>query len=302
MIISKKSKRIIFRQIASFSFYFSLTLFGVMILYIFYEGFLALKTIPISEFLYSDSGTIEWKPTSSPPRYSMIPLLWGSFLTTFLAILISIFWGLILAVYLSDFCPKKTKKYYVFFLENIGGIPTVVLGFFVFAIGADFLAAAVQSPNRFNAFVASLTISIIITPIFSLMLYKAFNSIDMDLKEMAYSLGASKLKTLTMVVIPHSVSSIKSAFFISLARALGETMIPLMIAGNAASVDFNIFAPTRTIPAAIAAEMGEAPRNSEHFHALFLIALVLIIIEIIFFSISKISIKKNVKERNFNYV
>jgi len=299
MIVKKTIKEKILDLSVVFSFMFSTSLFVLMFIYIIYEALAALKFANLLNFIFAYDYSFEWKPNSVPPKYSFIPLLWGTFITSLISATLACIFGFIIAIYIYEYSNVTLKKYFEIFLETVGGIPAVLLGFFAIAVGLDFISDAISLENRYNAFIASIYMSIPLTPFFSLAIHRSFNSIDYSLKEMAYALGATRLQTLFKVIIPEAASSIKSSLYVVFARALGETMIPLMIAGNASSLSLNLFAPTRTVAAAIAAEMGEAPRNSDHFHALFLLAFVLIFLQILFFAIFKFVFKKINDEKKY---
>lgn len=279
----------------------------LIFVFLFKEGFKALEHIGLLDFLYLDRtdahGNIEralqWYPTSEEPRYSLIPMLIGTFLTAFPATIISTLLGVGAGIYLSEVANPKFKEFLKPMIELFAGIPTVVLGFIMLVVGASFFNDLLNPANRLNAFVAAIGLSFVIIPIIASLTEDALHSIPNELRMASYGLGATKWQTTSKVILPAAFSGISASILLGFGRAIGETMIVLMCAGNAANVTANIFLSVRTMTATIAAEMGEVSQGSDHYYSLFFIGIVLFTITFILNLIAEIIINKMRKKNTF---
>lgn len=279
---------------------------SILIILIFYfllkEAVHSFEFIDLHEFVYttkttteSSTKSFEWYPTSEAPRYSLIPLLMGTLLTAIPAVIISTFFGIIVGIYMSEIAGGKTREILKPLIEMFSGIPTVVLGFFMLAIGATILQDILSPTNRLNAFVASLGLSCIIIPMIASLTEDAIRSIPNEIRMASYALGANKWQTIRKVIVPTAINGISAAIILGFGRAIGETMIVLMASGNAAVVTTDIFSSVRTITATIAAEMGEVSQNSAHYYALFFIGMFLfsitfvlnLIVDLVFYKLKR---------------
>ena len=184
-------------------------------------------------------------------------------------------------------------------IELFAGIPTVVLGFIMLVVGASFFNDLLNPANRLNAFVASIGLSFVIIPIIASLTEDALHSIPNDLRMASYGLGATKWQTISKVILPAAFSGVSASIILGFGRAIGETMIVLMCAGNAANLTTNIFLSVRTMTATIAAEMGEVSQGSDHYYALFFIGIVLFTITFFLNLIAEIIINKMRKKNTF---
>ena len=216
-----------------------------------------------------------WQSVSEVPKYSIIPLVCGSFLVAFPATLISAVLGIGCAVYLSEIAHHKVRETLKPTLELLAGIPSVVIGFVMMAFIATFVQDLFHTKFRLNAFVGSLGVALAVLPIMITISEDAMRAVPKDLRDASYALGASKWQTIFGTILPAAVSGISAAVILGFGRALGETMIVLMATGNAALVTGNIFSSVRTMTANIAAELGSVAQGSEHYYALFLVGAVL---------------------------
>jgi len=279
----------------------------LIFIFLFKEGFRALDHIGLLDFLYLDradtSGSVErvfqWYPTSEEPRYSLIPLLLGTFLTAFPATIISTLLGVGAGIYLSEVANPKLKEFLKPMIELFAGIPTVVLGFVMLVVGASFFNDLLNPSNRLNAFVAAIGLSFVIIPIIASLTEDALHSIPNDLRMASYGLGATKWQTISKVILPAAFSGVSASIILGFGRAIGETMIVLMCAGNAANITTDIFLSVRTMTATIAAEMGEVSQGSDHYYSLFFIGIVLFTITFILNLIAEIIINKMRKKNTF---
>ncbi len=279
----------------------------LIFIFLFKEGFRALEHIGLLDFLYTTrigaDGTTEtvfqWYPTSEEPRYSLIPLILGTLLTAIPATILSTIFGVAAGIYLSEVANPKWKEFLKPLIELFAGIPTVVIGFIMLVIGASFFNDLLHPANRLNAFVASIGLSFVIIPVIASLTEDALHSIPNDLRMASYGLGATKWQTISKVILPAAFSGVSASVILGFGRAIGETMIVLMAAGNAANITSNIFLSVRTMTATIAAEMGEVSQGSDHYYSLFFIGIVLFTITFFLNLIAEIIISRMRKKNTF---
>ncbi|MDR1682838.1 MAG: phosphate ABC transporter permease subunit PstC [Candidatus Symbiothrix sp.] len=239
-----------------------------------------LKTDNLS---FSDffQGT-EWLPTATPaPQFGLMPLLMGTLWVSLFAILIALPLGLGVAVYLSELAGKRMRQFLKPTIELLAGIPSVVYGFFGLVVLAPFVQNLLHLPVGETAFTGSLVLAIMALPTIITIAEDAMQNTPQAMREASLGLGANHWQTIYRVVIPYSASGISAAVVLGIGRAIGETMAVLMVTGNAAVIPHSLFEPVRTIPATIAAELGEAPAGGSHYQALFLLACILFVITMI---------------------
>jgi phosphate transport system permease protein len=279
----------------------------LIFIFLFKEGLRALDHISLLDFIFLDrvdaSGNVErvfhWYPTSEEPRYSLVPLILGTLLTAIPATIISTLLGVGAGIYLSEVANPRLKEFLKPMIELFAGIPTVVLGFVMLVIGATFFNDLLNPANRLNAFVAAIGLSFVIIPIIASLTEDALHSIPNDLRMASYGLGATKWQTISRVVLPAAFSGVSASIILGFGRAVGETMIILMCAGNAANITTDIFLSVRTMTATIAAEMGEVSQGSDHYYSLFFIGIVLFTITFFLNLIAEIVINKMRKKNTF---
>lgn len=218
---------------------------------------------------------IMWQTVSEEPKYSLIPLLCGSFLVSFPATMIAAVFGIGSAVYLSEIASARTREILKPSLELLAGVPSVVIGFFVLMVAASVIQDFFHLKFRLNAFVGAVGVAVATFPIIATLSEDALRAVPKELRQASYALGATRWQTITETVLPAAVSGVSASVILGFGRALGETMIVLMATGNAALVTGNIFSSVRTMTATIASELGEVTEGSEHYCALFLVGAVL---------------------------
>jgi phosphate transport system permease protein len=238
-----------------------------------------VPNITVSEFLNGR----EWYPTSVPvAQYGVLPLILGTLWVTFLAILIAIPIGLITAIYLAEIAGDRMRRFLKPVIELLAGIPSIVYGFFGLVVIVPFLQRLFNLPVGETALAGSLVLAIMALPTIITIAEDSIRSTPVSLKEASLALGASHWQSLSRVVIPYAKSGILAAFILGIGRAIGETMAVLLVTGNAAIMPSSILEPVRTIPATIAAELGESPFGGTHFKALFALGIILFIITFVF--------------------
>ncbi len=279
----------------------------LIFIFLFKEGILAIDNIGLSNFIYFDKlqpdGMVEqvyeWYPTSSQERYSLIPLIVGTLMTAIPSTVISTIFGIAAGVYLSEIASAKSRELLKPVIELFASIPTVVLGFLLLVVGATLFDDLFSPPNRLNAFIASLGLAFVIIPIIASMTEDALRSIPNDLRFASYGLGATKWQTISKVILPAAFSGVSASIILGFGRAIGETMIVLMAAGNAANITSNLFLSVRTMTATIAAEMGEVSQGSDHYYALFFIGIILFTITFFLNLLAEIIVNRMRKKNIF---
>ncbi|WP_102407901.1 phosphate ABC transporter permease subunit PstC [Parabacteroides bouchesdurhonensis] len=236
----------------------------------------------------------EWYPTSTPaPIFGLVPLLLGTLLVSIGAIVIALPFGLAVAIYLAEIANIKTRGLLKPIIELLAGIPSVVYGFFGLVVIVPLIQKVMNLPVGETAFAGSIVLAIMALPTIITVAEDAMRNTPQAMKEASLALGATQWQTIYKVIIPYSISGITSAIVLGIGRAIGETMAVLMVTGNAAIIPTSFFEPVRTIPATIAAELGEAPAGGAHYEALFLLGAVLFIITLVLnFSVEYISSKR----------
>lgn len=253
---------------------------------------LAQQNITPGEFF----GGTEWFPTATPsPLFGLVPLLLGTLLVSFGAIALSLPFGLAVAIYLAEIANHKTRNLLKPLIELLAGIPSVVYGFFGLVVIVPLIQKTFNLPVGETAFAGSVVLAIMALPTIITVAEDAMRTTPRAMKEASLALGATQWQTIYKVVIPYSTSGITSAVVLGIGRAIGETMAVLMVTGNAAIIPTTFFEPVRTIPATIAAELGEAPAGGAHYEALFLLGAVLFVITMLLsVTVEYISAKKKI--------
>ena len=224
-------------------------------------------------------GGREWMPTASPaPQLGVLPLILGTLWVSFFAILFALPLGLGVAVYLSELAGKQTRKLLKPTIELLAGIPSVVYGFFCLVVLVPIIQKSFDLPVGETGFSGSIVLAIMALPTIITVAEDAMRNTPRTMREASLALGATHWQTIYKVIIPYSASGISAAAMLGIGRAIGETMAVLMVTGNAAVIPHTLFEPIRTIPATIAAELGEAPAGGTHYQALFMLGCVLFMI------------------------
>ena len=248
-----------------------------MTIMIFILFFLARESLPLlREAALSDilAGK-EWYPTYEPPEFGMLPLVAGSVSVTVLSALMAIPLSLGVAVFLSEACPRLLREFFKPALEILGFLPSVVLGFIGMTVLAPWLQESLDLTTGLNLFNASFLMGIMIVPIVASIAEDSLAAVPNDLRDASYAMGATRWETTTRVVFPAALPGILEACLLGIMRAVGETMVVLMAAGGAAVIPESVFDAVRPLTSTIAAEMGETPVGSGHYHALFFAGLLL---------------------------
>lgn len=250
---------------------FSVAVMALIVLFLFNEGLGIFKTYSLSKFLFGQY----WYPTDEPADFGIGPLILGSLAVTALSSAIAVPLGVGAALYLAEVAGRRTREIVKPAVELLASLPSVVLGFVGMVVLAPLLQEWLDIPSGLNVLNASLMLAIMAIPTITSISEDALHSVPRDLVEASLALGATRLETLTRVLVPGAISGMGTGVILGMSRAMGETMVVLMVAGGAAQIPTSIFDSVRPLPATIAAEMGETPVGSEHYYALFAMGMVL---------------------------
>lgn len=224
-------------------------------------------------------GGKEWFPTAEPVvQLGVLPLILGTLMVSIFAILFALPIGLATAIYLAEVADERVRKVLKPVIELLAGIPSVVYGFFGLIVIVPMIHDVFQLPVGETALAGSIVLAIMALPTIITVSEDAIRNTPRAMKEASLALGANRWQTIHRVVIPYSISGISAAAILGIGRAIGETMAVLMVTGNAAVMPHSLLQPVRTIPATIAAELGEAPQGGVHYKALFALGCILFLL------------------------
>ncbi len=277
MSVNKFKEKLVEWGFAVVAFASLVFLVGIVIV-LFKEGLPILTKIRFFDFIFGKF----WYPTYDPAEFGILPLILGSFVVSVGAMFICVPLGIGSALYLNEIASQQQKTILKPLVEILASVPSIVYGFFAMAVLSPFLQNLLHLPIGLCAFTASLVLGIMATPTVCSIAEDALSYVPRSFREASFAVGATRWQTLIKVVIPAAGSGISTAIILGMSRAIGETMTVLMAAGGAAMIPRSFFEPVRPMTAAIAAEMGEAPVGSDHYSALFAIALILFLITFIF--------------------
>lgn len=255
------------------------TTIGIVSVLIF-EAALFFQEVSIFEFL---TGT-RWTPLFASQHFGVLPLVTGTLLTSIGAMLVALPLGLLSAIYLSEYAPDRVRRALKPLLEVLAGIPTVVYGYFALLFVTPILRALADrisfiEISVFNGLSAAIVMGIMILPMVSSLSEDAMRAVPRSLREGAYALGSTKLEVATQVVIPAALSGIVAAFILATSRAIGETMIVTVAAGQNPNFTFNPFVPIETMTAYIVqVSLGDTPTGTLSFKTIFAVGLSLFVL------------------------
>ncbi|MCX7914151.1 MAG: phosphate ABC transporter permease subunit PstC [Thermodesulfovibrionales bacterium] len=257
-----------------------------------YETFGFFKEISIVEFL---TGTV-WTPLFEPPKFGILPLVTGTLLTTFIALLVALPLGLMSAVYLSEYAPHRLRETVKPILELLAAVPTVVYGYFALLFLTPILQKFLTELSGFNALSPGIIIGIMIIPYVSSVSEDAMRAVPMHIREGSYAMGATKFQTAFKVIIPSAFSGIAAAFLIGISRAVGETMVVAIAAGMMPNFTINPYEPVQTLTAYIVqVSLGDVPHGSIEYKTIFAAGMVLFMMTLIF-NIIGFWLRKKIRE------
>ncbi len=241
---------------------------------LFRETFSFFGEVPLTDFLL---GT-EWHPLFSPPAYGVLPLVTGTLMVTGIALLVAVPLGVGSAIYLSEYASKRTRKTIKPILEMLAGVPTVVFGFFALTLVTPFLRDIGIDVDVFNGLSGGLVVGILVVPTIASIAEDALSAVPSGLREASYGLGATKYQTSTKVIVPAALSGIVAGVVLGASRAIGETMVVLLAAGQRPNLTFDMREPVETMTAFIAATgKGDIPTGSLDYKTIFAVGALLFV-------------------------
>ncbi len=236
------------------------------------ETFAFFRDVPIVEFL---TGT-EWTPLFANQRFGVLPLLLGTALVSSIALAVAVPAGLMSAIYLSEYAPDLVRRVVKPALEILAGVPTVVYGYFALTFVTPLLQQWLPGLSGFNALSPGIVMGIMILPLVSSLSEDAMQAVPRGLREGAYALGATRMQTSVQVVLPAAFSGITAAVILAASRAVGETMIVAIAAGQQPRLTLNPFVPIETMTAYIVQiSLGDTPQGTLEYRTIFAVGMLL---------------------------
>ena len=243
------------------------------------ESWTFFQHVPLYDFL-TDT---QWTPLFDDAHYGIMVLLSGTITSSAVALLVAIPLGTIIAIYLSEFAPFAVREIAKPFLELLGGIPTIIYGYFALLFLTPMLQVLFPELPGFNLLSAGIVMGIMIIPYVASLLEDAMRAVPMALREGSYATGATRLQTSLRVVVPSAISGIASAYILGVSRAVGETMILAVAAGMQPNLTFNPTEPGATITSFIVqVALGDLPHGSIGYQTIFAAGLTLMLLTLAF--------------------
>ncbi|MSO49960.1 MAG: phosphate ABC transporter permease subunit PstC [Acidobacteria bacterium] len=237
-----------------------------------FETYEFFREVPIRGFLF---GTV-WTPLFYDAQFGVLPLVSGTILVSLIAMLVAMPTGLLSAIYLSEYAPSRVRRVVKPVLEVLAGVPTVVFGYFALLFVTPLLQRVFPDLALFNALSPGLVMGIMILPLVSSLSEDALHAVPNGLREGAYALGATKMQAALRVVVPAALSGISASFILAMSRAIGETMIVAIAAGQQPRLTANPMNSVETMTAYIVqVSMGDTPAGSIAFRTIFAVGMLL---------------------------
>lgn len=239
------------------------------------QSFTFFQEVSVWEFL-TDT---QWTPLFAKKHFGILPLLTGTILTTFIAIAVALPIGLTIAVYLNEYAPKKVTTVVKPLLEVLAAIPTVVYGFFALVVVTPFLQGIFPNLAGFNALSPGIVMGIMIIPFVSSLSEDALRAVPNSLREASYGIGSTRFQTAFKVLVPAAASGIIASVILAISRAIGETMIVAIAAGQHPRLTLNPMVPIETITTYIVqVSLGDVPHGSLEYKTIFAAGLMLFLL------------------------
>ncbi|BCS32913.1 phosphate transport system permease protein [Luteitalea sp. TBR-22] len=217
-----------------------------------------------------------WTPLFIDPQYGVLPLVAGTLLVTAIALLVAVPAGLVSALYLSEYAPGRVRRVAKPVLELLAGVPTVVYGYFALLFVTPMLRTVLPGMSGYNALAPGLVMGLMILPLVSSLCEDALSAVPRGLREAAFALGATRLQAAVGVVLPAAVSGVASAVVLAVSRAIGETMIVAIAAGQQPRLTANPLVPVETMTAFIVqVSLGDVPAGTREFRTIFAVGALL---------------------------
>jgi len=239
----------------------------------------------------------QWTPLFAEKHFGILPLLSGTLLTTLIAIIVALPIGLTTAIYLNEYAPKSFRGYIKPMLEILAAIPTVVYGYFALMVVTPFLQSLIPEMAGFNALSAGIVMGIMIIPLISSLSEDALFAVPKSLREASYGMGATRFQTSFKVLLPAASSGVIVSVILAISRAVGETMIVAIAAGQQPRLTFNPLVPIETITTFIVqVSMGDVAHGTIEYQTIFAAGITLFVFTFILNNVS-FWIKKKFQEK-----
>ncbi len=243
------------------------------------ESYVFFQHVSLWDFL-TDT---QWTPLFDDAHYGIMPLVAGTVVSSMVALMVALPLGTIIAIYLSEFAPFSVREIAKPFLELLGGVPTVVYGYFALLFVTPLLQIIFPELPGFSLLSAGLVMGIMIIPYVSSMTEDAMRAVPMHLREGSYAMGATRFQTAIRVVMPAAFSGIAAAYILGISRAIGETMVVAIAAGMQPNLTWNPMEPAATITAYIVqVSLGDLPHGSIGYQTIFAAGLTLLLMTLVF--------------------
>lgn len=243
------------------------------------ESFHFFQSVSIIDFL-TDT---QWTPLFDDAHFGIMVLISGTLVSSAVALLVAIPMGTIIAIYLSEFADSRVREISKPILELLGGIPTIVFGYFALLVVTPILQFIFPSLPGFSLLSAGLVMGIMIVPYIASLSEDAMRAVPMSMREGAYAMGSTKLYTAIHVVVPAAISGLAASYILAISRAVGETMILAVAAGMQPNLTWNPMEPAATITSYIVqVALGDLPHGSIGYQTIFAAGLTLLLITLIF--------------------
>ncbi|MGC8777238.1 MAG: phosphate ABC transporter permease subunit PstC [Candidatus Caldatribacteriaceae bacterium] len=250
------------------------TTLGIIFI-LFFESIGFFRKVSIIEFLTST----QWTPLFYEKHFGILPLLLGTVLITVIAILVAAPLGILTALFLSEYASPRLRRLVKPVLEILAGVPTVVYGYFALLFVTPLLRRFIPSLAGFNALSPGIVMGIMILPLVASLSEDAMQAVPQSLREGGYALGATKFEVASQIVLPAAFSGITASLVLAVSRAVGETMLVTIAAGQMPQFTFNPLVPIETMTAFIAQiSMGDVPTGSLEYQTIFAVGLMLFLL------------------------
>ncbi len=225
----------------------------------------------------------QWTPLFDDAHFGIMVLISGTLVSSFVALAVAIPMGTIIAIYLSEFSNAKVREVAKPILELLGGIPTIIFGYFALLVVTPILQVVLPGLPGFSLLSAGLVMGIMIVPYIASLSEDAMRAVPMSMREGAYAMGSTRLYTAIHVVIPAAISGLAASYILGISRAVGETMILAVAAGMQPNLTWNPMEPAATITSFIVqVALGDLPHGSIGYQTIFAAGLTLLLITLVF--------------------
>jgi len=269
--VSSRAERVLEASLLSCALMSVVTTVGIVLV-------LAFETVEFFRVVspWALVGDVEWTPLFAEKHFGIWPLVSGTFLTAAIAMLVALPLGLLAAIYLSEFSPPRLRRWLKPALELLAGIPTIVYGYFALVFVTPALQRVLPGLAGFNSLGAGIVLGVMLVPMISSLSEDALYAVPNSLREGALALGAGRVPTILRVVLPSAVSGIAASVILAVSRAIGETMIVAIAAGQQPRLTLDPRVPVETMTAyVVQVSMGDTPTGTLEYRTIFVVGTVL---------------------------